>query len=163
MANNCTVICRGSQPAETVNEPRERAGLRRARLRPARPKGRKTCPSHLIVRFLWMRFSRITGLCVQAALRLPGIGAKHFIYDEDRTSGRSGASQKTSVKIVGINNRGSEIRTTNLKTEQTDYDIFSLPAMCSCCLFEPWPRNSDAETCGSERHEAGTVNEPPLL
>ena len=97
---NRTVICRGSQPAETVNEPRERAGLRGARLRPARPKGRKTCPSHLTVRFLLMRFFRIAGLCAQAALRLPGIGAKHFIYDEDRTSGRSGASRKTSVKTI---------------------------------------------------------------
>ena len=95
-----TVICRESQPAETVNEHRERAGLRGARLRPARPKGRKTCPSHLIARFLLMRFFRIAGLCVQAALQLPGIGAKHFIYDEDRISGRSGASQKTSVKTI---------------------------------------------------------------
>ena len=47
-----TVICRESQPAETVNEHRERAGLRRARLRPARPKGRKTCPGHLTVQLL---------------------------------------------------------------------------------------------------------------
>ena len=48
----CTFICRGSQPAETVNEPSERAGLRGARLRPARPKGRKTCPGHLTVQLL---------------------------------------------------------------------------------------------------------------
>ena len=51
---NRRAICRGSQPAENGNEPRERAGLRGARLRPARPKGRKTYPGHLTVRLITM-------------------------------------------------------------------------------------------------------------
>ena len=49
---NRTVICRESQPAETVNEPRERAGLRGARLRPARPKGRIACSCHYCTVFI---------------------------------------------------------------------------------------------------------------
>ncbi|SUE33448.1 Uncharacterised protein [Rikenella microfusus] len=88
-----------------VLRPLGRAGRSLAPRRPARSRGSFAVsagcdPRQITVRFLWMRFSRIAGLCVQAALRLPGIGAKHFIYDEDRTSGRSGASQKTSVKTI---------------------------------------------------------------
>ena len=66
---NRRAICRGSQPAENENEPRERAGLRGARLRPARPKGRKTYPGHLTVQLiLWPEPARS-----QRALRVAGL------------------------------------------------------------------------------------------
>ena len=48
---NRTFLCHGSQPAgnATIARAIDFAGLRGARLRPARPKGRKECPCHLTV------------------------------------------------------------------------------------------------------------------
>ena len=78
---NRRAICRGSQPAETENEPRERAGLRGARLRPARPKGRQTYPGHLTVQLiLWPEPAR-----PKRALRVAGLRRGWLRPDKERT------------------------------------------------------------------------------
>ena len=71
---NRRAICRGSQPAgnrvlTARLECRAAPGLRGARLRPARPKGRQTYPGHLTVQLiLWPEPAR-----PQRALRVAGL------------------------------------------------------------------------------------------